>query len=93
MVSAFLAILYRITLKPIFFTFDPELVHNSITFLGKVLGQSETGRNIVKNLFYFKDKGLNQSVSGISFENPIGKVILSILLSKLKLQSEYISAE
>jgi len=66
-----LGFLYKIA-KYFFFKVDAELVHNCITMFGELLGNTQQGRDLVRNLFYFKDKKLTQNVAGLKFDNPIG---------------------
>jgi len=64
--------LYKAFVKPIFFTLDPEFVHNGIVSIGEVLGKSRLGRAVTKAVFCFQDKRLKQKIAGIDFDNPIG---------------------
>lgn len=64
--------LYQRVLKPIFFKVDPELVHDSITVLGALLGATWLGRKIIKSLWYFESPALEQEIAGIRFKNPVG---------------------
>lgn len=72
MKTEFLALIYKLVIKPFFFLFDAELVHNRITHLGNLMGRTEFSKNLTKALFYFKDKSLSQKIVGVTFENPIG---------------------
>ncbi len=64
--------LYRTIAKPIFFTQDPEVVHDSMTSVGKLLGSNFLTRAITAFFFNYQDKSLQQEVAGIKFRNPIG---------------------
>lgn len=64
--------LYKNILKPIFFTQDPENVHNFITTIGEGIGGNSTASNITSNLLTYKNKSLEQKIDGIKFENPVG---------------------
>jgi dihydroorotate dehydrogenase len=59
-------------IKPIFFQFDPEKIHYSVTdslsFLQKVWGFSK----LMKGLFNFEKKELEKEVFGLKFKNPVG---------------------
>lgn len=66
------SLVYKTIIKPIFFKFDAEFVHNRMTHAGVILGGYETTRNLVRKFFYFKNKKLSQKIAGINFENPIG---------------------
>lgn len=63
---------YRLILKPIFFHFDPETVHDQMISIGSVLGKFEVGKLIVRRLFWYQHPSLQQNVLGITFQNPIG---------------------
>jgi dihydroorotate dehydrogenase len=58
--------------KPIFFQFDPEKIHytvtDSLSFLQKVWGFPK----IMKGLFNFERKELEREVFGLKFKNPVG---------------------
>lgn len=63
---------YKNVLKPIFFTFDPEYVHDRVTSVGAFLGRFVLGRIFVKAMFGYSNKALEQKVAGIYFKNPVG---------------------
>lgn len=64
--------MYENILKPIFFLFDPERVHDFITGLGELLGNVPFGRGIVRAFCKFDHPALHTKVAGIEFKNPIG---------------------
>ncbi|KKR14811.1 MAG: Dihydroorotate dehydrogenase 2 [Candidatus Falkowbacteria bacterium GW2011_GWA2_39_24] len=64
--------LYVNLLKPIYFCFDPEKVHNNITQIGKFLGQYAITRKITSLSFSFTHPMLEQDILGIHFPNPVG---------------------
>ncbi len=64
--------IYKILLKPVFFLFDPENVHDLVTEFGMFLGKFHITRKIVRALFYFEHPMLEQKIAGINFKNPIG---------------------
>jgi dihydroorotate dehydrogenase len=64
--------LYKGILKPVFFRFDPEKVHDRMICFGKALGKSKSGQKITAYLFDYSHKGLEQDILGIHFRNPIG---------------------
>ncbi len=66
------AFVYQKFLKRIFFEFDPELIHDHITFMGQLLGSNIITRKITSLMFNFQDKSLQQNILGINFKNPIG---------------------
>ncbi len=63
---------YRLILKPIFFHFDPETVHDQMVSIGEKLGQFEFGKLLMRSLFWYQHPSLKQNILGITFQNPIG---------------------
>lgn len=63
---------YRYILKPFFFLFDPELVHDRVTFLGEFLGRFSLTRFLLSKIFVYKNSMLEQQILGINFPNPVG---------------------
>lgn len=64
--------LYKYTIKPILFKFDPEFVHDVITIVGEFLGSSNTAKKIVSAFFRYENNKLVKEIDGIKFQNPIG---------------------
>lgn len=64
--------IYSNLFKRIFFMMDPEAVHDNITSCGVFLGKFQFTRELVKLLFYYSNKKLEQNISGIHFPNPVG---------------------
>ena len=64
--------LYRYVLKPVLFSIDPEKVHNTFAFTGRVLGSNFVSRGLVRFGFGYKNKILRQRILGIEFSNPVG---------------------
>jgi len=63
---------YKYVVKKILFLIDPELVHNSITYLGNRFGKSALIKNTAEFILKHKSDSLTQKIEGINFENPIG---------------------
>jgi dihydroorotate dehydrogenase len=63
---------YRNFLKPVFFKFNPEFVHDRITFVGNVLGKFILTKYITRKIFRYDNDALIQTVAGLEFKNPIG---------------------
>ncbi len=63
---------YKRLLKPIFFKFDPEDMHNFFNSAGKFLGRHSLTRKITRGLFHYADPSLEQTILGIHFKNPVG---------------------
>lgn len=66
------AVTYRYLLKPLFFQFDPEWVHERIVASGKMLGSCWCVRKALKSTLAYSDVSLMQNIQGVHFENPIG---------------------
>ncbi len=64
--------LYGKILKPIFFLYDPEAVHDAMTKTGVLLGNFYFSRKFTAGLFSYKNSILEQKIFGINFKNPIG---------------------
>ncbi len=64
--------LYRNVVKPIFFRIDPETVHDRMINTGRFLGNYFITRNIIKFIYSYSNKKLEQTILGIKFPNPIG---------------------
>lgn len=64
---------YRHVMKPIFFRFDPEVVHDHMTRVGQILGRWAVLRALTRFAF---DAPINPAlvshIAGIQFPNPIG---------------------
>ncbi len=67
---------YKFILKPIFFLFDPEKVHDFMTNRGVFLGKYSFTKSITNIFFGYNrlmlKKYLGQNIKGINFDNPIG---------------------
>lgn len=63
---------YRVLLKPIFFTQDPESIHDRMSIIGERLGRSVWGSILVRTCFKYSHPSLEQNVWGIHFSNPVG---------------------
>jgi dihydroorotate dehydrogenase len=64
--------MYEKILKPIFFRFDPERMHDFITDIGEMLGDFAPARAVVRAACHYEHSALETEVRGIHFENPIG---------------------
>lgn len=65
------AFIYQNIIKPIFFLFDPEFIHNIMVSRGIFLSRTPLIK-IMGSKLIFKDKSLNQRLDGVFFENPVG---------------------
>ena len=64
--------LYVSILKPIFFRYDPENIHDRMIAFGKGLGRHSISRAGAKMLFGYSNDKLVQNILGMTFRNPIG---------------------
>jgi dihydroorotate dehydrogenase len=64
--------MYEYFLKPIFFLFDPERMHDFFVWFGEKLGTVAPARAVVHFFCYYQHPSLHTRVAGIDFENPIG---------------------
>lgn len=64
--------LYKYILKPFLFLFNPEIVHDSFVYLGRIFGSNIISRKLISLLFNYKNEILEQNILGIKFKNPIG---------------------
>lgn len=64
--------LYGVIAKPIFFLFDPELIHNRLISTGSFLGNFSVLKFKVRWLFQFKHPVLTKEIDGLQFSNPVG---------------------
>lgn len=64
--------LYTRLMRPIFFRFDPEFVHDMFTLLGRLLGSNSLTRGLNHLLFGYEHPILERTVAGIHFKNPVG---------------------
>ncbi len=69
---AFIRIVYRFVLRPIFFVQDPERVHNRFLWFGGFLGRYKLTRAFTGWLFDYRNRMLRQRVVGLDFINPVG---------------------
>lgn len=64
--------LYVNILKPVFFLFDPEDVHDLMTNTGVILGRFKLTKLATSLFFSYSHPSLEQEILGIKFSNPIG---------------------
>lgn len=67
-----IAFLYQKVLKPIFFFFDPEIIHDLLTNIGKLLGSFKITQLVNQGVFNYSDPVLSKTLDGITFPNPVG---------------------
>lgn len=64
--------LYRHILRPVFFRYDPERVHNWMVENGDRLGKNGVTNQWTGWLFNYRHPSLTQTVQNLQFVNPIG---------------------
>lgn len=67
-----ISLFYKHLIKPIFFRFDPEDVHDHMVATGKFFGRFTITRKLFSLTFNYKNPILNQNILGLNFTNPIG---------------------
>src|ERR1035437_9291562 len=63
---------YQLILKPIFFKFDPENIHDLVSNFLHFLGKYAVTQKIASLFWNYSDPSLEQNILGINFKNPIG---------------------
>lgn len=62
--------LYKRLLKPILFRFDPELVHNFFTRIGRFSGKHTLARMVVDIVYGYHGPDISKTVDGITYRTP-----------------------
>lgn len=65
-------IVYRLILKPIFFMFDAEKIHDLMTIVGANLGEFGLIKAIFRLFFVPNNPEISQEFFGMNFKSPIG---------------------
>ncbi|MEO8582052.1 MAG: quinone-dependent dihydroorotate dehydrogenase [Patescibacteria group bacterium] len=71
-ISRFSAQAYQQLLKPVFFSFDAETVHEFMLNNGEFFGKISPLQAVFSTTFAFRDPALEQTIKGIRFTNPVG---------------------
>ncbi len=64
--------IYKWILKPIFFRFDAEMIHDYFIIVGQFMGKYDITRKISSSLWNYRDPSLEQNILGINFKSPVG---------------------
>ncbi len=64
--------MYEKILKPVFFRFDPEAIHDFFVAFGIMLGACPLSRWVVGIFCEYEHPALRTRVAGIDFRNPVG---------------------
>ncbi|MFA6554063.1 MAG: quinone-dependent dihydroorotate dehydrogenase [Candidatus Paceibacterota bacterium] len=62
--------LYKSILKPIFFKFDPEDVHDFMTYVGEFLGNYSLTRKLTNLIYGYNGPDISKTVDGIKYRTP-----------------------
>ena len=62
--------LYHYILKPILFSFDPEVVHDFFTKMGVFMGKYALTRGIVRLVYGYHGPDISKTVDGIHYRTP-----------------------
>lgn len=63
---------YRWVVKPIFFRFDPERVHNALVNTGARIGRTAVGRGLIRLGFFYHHPMLVTTIAGMKLSSPLG---------------------
>lgn len=63
---------YQKLIKPVAFKINPETTHDLAINLGKFLGKFYITKKLIKLIYYYENKKLENKVLGINFKNPVG---------------------
>lgn len=63
---------YAKVVKPFFFSFDPETIHDTLVSTGSFLGRFALTRALTAALFRYRHPMLEQTIRGIHFPVPVG---------------------
>lgn len=67
-----IAFIYQKIIKPIFFLFDAEYIHQTHTFFGELFGKTFIKNYLNWKLNYQSQIKLKQKIAGINFSGPVG---------------------
>ena len=62
--------MYKYILKPIFFKFNPESVHDFMVWFGEFMGKFWLGRWVVSVPYGYRGKDISKTVDGIMYRTP-----------------------
>jgi dihydroorotate dehydrogenase len=61
---------YQKVLKPVFFKFDPEFIHNVFIAVGEFLGKFPLLKKMTGFFYGYKGKDISKTVDGITYKTP-----------------------
>ena len=62
--------MYKYILKPIFFKFDSEKVHDFFIYFGNILGNFSITKSIINFIYNYNGKDISKIVDGIEYRTP-----------------------
>ncbi|MDW5290025.1 quinone-dependent dihydroorotate dehydrogenase [Formosa sp. PL04] len=64
--------MYKLLIRPLFFSFDPEEVHHFTFSMVRFLSKIPLVSSLFRALFVVEDQKLEREVFGLKFKNPVG---------------------
>lgn len=64
--------MYKLLLRPLFFSFDPEKIHHFTFSLIKISSKIPGFSALFRSLYAVNDKRLEKNLFGLTFKNPVG---------------------
>lgn len=64
--------MYKLLIRPILFSFDPERIHHFTFSLVKLLNKLPLVPAIIRGMYQVNDKRLERKLFGLTFKNPVG---------------------
>lgn len=65
------AFLYQKLLKPVLFSFDPEVMHNGFTSMGEFFGRFALTRSLMNAIYGYHGPDISKTVDGITYKQPV----------------------
>lgn len=62
---------YTNVLRPVFFQFDPEFMHDFMVFWGEMFGAFAPARWLINLVWGYRGKDISKTVDGIRYERPV----------------------
>lgn len=63
---------YRWVIRPVLFQIDPERVHDGTVKLARLISKNSFFMLIMRKIFVYNNKKLEQTIDGVKYLNPIG---------------------
>ena len=64
--------MYKYLVKPLLFLLTPDFTHKLIIFCGRVAQAIPLIRWMVRKMWSFQDRALQQEIDGVTYRNPVG---------------------